>query len=172
MPRSLRSAAALLALVLVTGAGLAACSSDDGSAGATGSLRIVDATVDRPITGETAAVRLVVDNGSSDADTLEAVSTPVARTVSIHRSVTDDRGLSTMEPVDDGLPVAARSKVTFEPGGLHVMLEDLSEPLEAGTTIDLRLTFQRSGVRTTSVEVVPTGTGSDENDTYFHDMEH
>lgn len=168
MSRLTRLALLVAALVALP---LAGCGSSDAPSKAGGRLRVLGATVEVPPNPKVAAVRLVIDNGTDTDDELVAVSTPAAARASVHRSTVDSEGRATMAPVDV-LPIPAGSKVTLAPGGLHVMLEDLTEPLEAGTTIDLRLTFQRSGVRTTSVEVVPTGTGSDENDTYSHDMEH
>lgn len=162
MPHHLRPTAALLALVLAMGAGLAACGSGDGAA-ASGTLAVEDVTVDRPINPAQTAVRLVVDNASATADTLEAVTSPVAADVSVHRSTTDDRGLSSMEAVD-GLAIPARSKVTFEPGGLHVMLEDLTGDLAVGDAVPLTFTFAHAGKVQVSGTVTEPGATLEEHD--------
>ncbi len=59
----------------------------------------------------------------------------------------------TMRPIEGGLTVPAGGEVAFEPGGLHVMLLDLPEPLEEGETFDLTLTEDDGDEITVSVEV-------------------
>lgn len=162
MPRRLRPALALVALVVLAGPGLSACGSGDG-ASASGSLTVVEVSVDRPINPEQTAVRLVVDNASATADVLESVSSPAAGQVSVHRSVTDDRGLSTMERVD-GLGIPARSEVTFEPGGLHLMLEDLTGELAVGDRVPLTFTFAEAGAVSAEGIVTEPGVPAEEHD--------
>lgn len=152
-PRRLRLACALSAVAVV---GLIGCSGDGGPAQATGSLRVIGATVDVPANPVQASVRFIVDNRSDVADELVAVSSPVAGTSDIHRSEIDDRGVASMEPVE-GLAIPPRSKVSFEPGGLHVMLRDLDEPLQAGQAFAVELTFAEAGIRTVEVQVVEPG---------------
>lgn len=153
MPRSLRVATALLALVAVA---LTGCGDDGGPADAAGTLRVLDATVDRPANPAQASLRFVIDNGTATDDELVGVSSPVAGSASVHRSEVDDRGVASMEDVAS-LPIPARSKVTFAPGGLHVMLEALAEPLEVDQTFDVELTFAEAGTRTVQVRVVEPG---------------
>jgi hypothetical protein len=161
MPALRRLSAVLL--VLAVAVSVAGCSRDAGADPDTGTLRVVDATVTEPPTSSVAAVRFVIENGTGSDDTLTGVSSPIG-TVSIHESVTDDKGLSTMRPVAD-LAVPADGKVTFAPGGLHVMVEDPTQPLVAGVTFPLTLTFAKAGAVTTTVKVVAAGTA----DTTEHD---
>jgi copper(I)-binding protein len=49
-------------------------------------------------------------------------------------------GVVTMTPVEE-VPVAAGATVEFRPGGNHIMLVDLAEPLEAGDTFTATLRF-------------------------------
>ncbi|QXC62547.1 copper chaperone PCu(A)C [Aquihabitans sp. G128] len=167
MSRLIRLVLMVSALVVLP---LAGCGSGDGAkAEASGELRVLDATVEVPPNPTTASIRMVVDNGTGTDDELVGVASSVADTVSVHRSETDAKGLATMVPVK-ALKIPARSKVTFEPGGLHVMLEGLSGSLKAGTTIKLKLTFAHAGSRTATVRVVPFG--STTSDSSAHDMEH
>jgi len=176
MHRSSRSALAVLLLVLVA---LAGCSSSDGQASASsgakapdsGQVRIVDATVDVPALPTQAAVRFVVENGTGADDFLTGASSPAAEHVTVHRSTVDAKGLSTMSPVAR-LKIPARSRVTFAPGGLHVMLTGLRHRLVAGQTLTLKLTFAEAGTRTATVEVVkPGAAGSSEDMDMEHDHE-
>ena len=52
----------------------------------------------------------------------------------------------------EGVPIGGGSTVDFEPGGNHVMLIDVAEPLERGQTFTLRLTMTSD--RTIETEVV------------------
>ncbi|CAN5419106.1 copper chaperone PCu(A)C [soil metagenome] len=168
MSRLIRLVLVLTALVALP---LAGCSKGDASADSGGSVRVLDATVEVPPNPSVASVRMVVDNGTGTDDELTGVASPVTEKVSVHRSETDDQGLATMVPVD-ALEIPARSKVTFEPGGLHVMLEGLTSPLEAGTTIELTLTFAHAGTRKATVKVVPFGSTTSGSSGSDHEMEH
>ena len=86
---------------------------------------------------------------SSNADTsLVAVASPVAKVVEIH-SMTHEGGVMKMRAVS-ALPVAAGKPVDLAPGGYHVMLMDLVQPLKEGDKVPLTLTFaDKSGKKTT-----------------------
>jgi len=58
----------------------------------------------------------------------------------------------TMQEIDK-LEIPAGETVKLEPGGYHVMLIDLVEPLEVGQTFDVTLTFEKAGDKTVTVEV-------------------
>lgn len=58
-----------------------------------------------------------------------------------------------MQELTDGLPLTAGDTVTFEPGGYHVMLVDLAEPLEVGDEVELTLDFENADDVTLTVEV-------------------
>ena len=57
-----------------------------------------------------------------------------------------------MSPVSE-IPVAAGGSATLEPGGFHIMLIDLTEPLVVGQKIDLTLTFRNAGEVKVTAEV-------------------
>jgi hypothetical protein len=153
-PRVLLIAAALLAVPL------AGCGAADRAAEASGALRVVGATVDVPANPHQGAVRMVVENDAGRADALTGASSPDADSVSVHRSEVSADGVATMAPVTR-LAIPARSKVTFAPGGLHVMLEGLHRTLAAGDSVRLRLHFAVAGTRTVAVRVVEPGTTPD-----------
>ena len=168
MTPSLRSTLVAVALGTFLLVGAAACGSGDGGNSAaaqgddqpTGSIVVEDATVDWPANPSVAAVRMVVRNGTAKPDTLLSVSSPVAKTATVHRSDTDAEGRATMTPEDE-LAIPARSAVTFEPGGLHVMLTGITEDLQVGDDVDLSLTFEHAGTVTATAEVVEPGTAGD-----------
>lgn len=165
-------AAALGALLLV---GATACGSGDGGKASAQVddpqpkvVHVEDATIDWPANPETAAVRMVIANGTDVDDTLVSVSSPVAERTSIHRTETDDDGNSTMTEQDE-LPVPADSEVTFAPGGLHVMLDGITDDLQVGDEVDLTLQFEHAGTVQATAEVVEPGSvGDDSEGTHDH----
>jgi copper(I)-binding protein len=63
-----------------------------------------------------------------------------------------DMGTMTMRAVES-IEVAAGEDVTLEPGGYHVMLLGLVEPLATGDTFDIDLEFENAGTVTVTAEV-------------------
>jgi copper(I)-binding protein len=168
MTPSPRSTLAALALGVCLLVGATACGSDDGGRAsaqgqvpATGEITVVDAAIDRPLNPATAAVRMVIRNGTGTADTLESVRSSVSEHATIHRSETDGEGRAVMT-TQDALDVPARSSVTFEPGGLHVMLTGIDRPLEVGDEVELTLEFEEAGPVTATADVVELGTAGDD----------
>ena len=94
--------------------------------------------------GTTVAVGyLVITNGGHEADRLQGASSPRAARVEMHESRVEG-GIARMRPVTS-LPIAAGGSLRFAPGGLHLMLVGLREPLAAGERVPLRLVFERAG---------------------------
>ena len=55
------------------------------------------------------------------------------------------------------LEVPAQGSVAFEPGGLHLMLIDLKEPLVAGKGFPLTLVFEEAGEIQVTVRITAGG---------------
>jgi copper(I)-binding protein len=100
-----------------------------------------------------AAVYMTIE--SRQADTLISASSPAARKVEMHTSMTHD-GTMMMHPLER-IELPAGKPFVFHPGGPHFMMIDLNAPLEAGTSFPLTLSFLRAGERTIEVEVLPPG---------------
>jgi copper(I)-binding protein len=104
-----------------------------------------------PPTATVGAVYLSMTNVGSKADRLIAISSPVARAVEMHESRTV-QGMVQMRAVASvDCPPGVTVKV--EPGGLHIMLLDLSRPLTPGLEFPLSLHFRDAGVVTVQVHV-------------------
>lgn len=101
------------------------------------------------------AAYMTLRNTGREADRLVSASTPIARTVELHTHVRDG-DVMRMRPVRD-IAVPAGETVRLRPGGLHVMLIDLTRPLNAGETIPLTLRFEKAGEVTIAVPVRPAG---------------
>ncbi len=91
----------------------------------------------------------------SQPDKLTGASTPAATTTELHESMAD-MGMMKMRPVP-GLSLEPGKKVTLAPGGFHLMMMGLKEPLKAGDTFPLTLRFERAPPLTVTVTVEPVG---------------
>ena len=58
-----------------------------------------------------------------------------------------------MRPLTDGLAIPAGETVKLEPGGHHVMLVGLRQPLTSGQQVELSLRFEKSGERKLPVRI-------------------
>lgn len=94
-------------------------------------------------------------NTGGQPDRLVSASTPIARTVELHTHIRDGEVMR-MRPVAD-IPVPAGQTVRLRPGGLHVMLIGLTEPLRQGATAPLTLRFERAGEATVQLEIQAAG---------------
>jgi len=105
---------------------------------------VVDRAWTRPApAGANDAGYLTITNRGRSADVLLTVATPVAKVASIHESRMVG-AVMTMRPLRF-VAIAAGATVSLHPGGIHLMLEHLNRPLEAGAQVPAILTFARAG---------------------------
>ena len=97
------------------------------------------------------AVYLEIDNRGEEADRLVGAAVARAGHTMIHRSVVED-GIMKMRHVD-AIDIPSGASVRLEPGGLHLMLMEVSSPLEPGERISVTLAFERTGQLVLSVPV-------------------
>jgi periplasmic copper chaperone A len=115
----------------------------------------VQAAWSRPAAqGTTGAGFMTLANPDAKPDALVAVETPMAREVQIHQSSMRG-GIASMAKAAR-VPVPAGGRVTFAPGGYHLMLMGLTKPLKAGDTVPVTLTFA-SGAKVKASFVVGLG---------------
>ena len=91
--------------------------------------------------------------GGAGADRLLSASTPQAKGVELH-TMEMDGNVMRMRPVDS-VAVPAGQTVELKPGGLHVMLMGLAQPLKTGSSFPLTLRFEKTGDVTVQVKVAP-----------------
>jgi periplasmic copper chaperone A len=125
-------------------------------------VRIENAWSRVAMQGGTGVVYLTItDNGPPDR--LMSIAAPVATKAELHESFTE-QGVAKMRGVAT-LPVVPGTPVTLAPGGTHIMLMGLKQPLRAGDSFPVTLGFERSGQVTATVTVQPmrgaASTGSD-----------
>lgn len=94
---------------------------------------------------------MLVRSAPGVRDRLVAVYGDIARTIEIH-NYRRDGGVMRMVRVD-GIPIEPEDTVQLVPGGYHVMLNDLTQPLRDGDRFKLTLVFERAGEMIVDVEV-------------------
>jgi periplasmic copper chaperone A len=145
-------------LSLVAGAALAlgatACSDDPPTVSA--SVQVSGAWArTSPMMVSVGAAYFQITSPVDDRLVAAAVDPSIAAMVEIHETVhsEQDHSTMTMREMTDGLPLPAGDTVSLEPGGYHVMLMELAEPLAVGDTFDLVLTLETAGDVPVTVEV-------------------
>ncbi len=98
----------------------------------------------------------IVDHGVPDR--LLAAATPAADKAELHQTIRNGN-VTEMRPADGGVPVAPDKPATFAPGGYHIMLVGLKQPLHQGQSFPLTLTFEKAGTVQTTVLVRSVGAG-------------
>lgn len=96
-------------------------------------------------------------------DRLVSVNSPVAGTAQIHEMKVED-GMMKMAELKDGLSLPAGQAVSLAPGGNHIMLMALTQPLVPGDQVSLTLNFehaQQIGVRAIVSQPGMAAKGSD-----------
>ncbi len=103
----------------------------------------------------TGIVFFTIENASKDSERLLRASTPVAAGVVLHQ-MAQSGGMMRMRAVPS-LEIGPWARLELGPGGYHLMLIDLKQPLRAGERFPLTLTFERIGTVTTMVTVEEMG---------------
>lgn len=86
------------------------------------------------------AVFMSLENQSGQGQALVGAESNVSEIVELHTHVEED-GMMRMRQIEK-IEVPAGETVTLKPGGLHVMLIGLKQPLDAGDVVDLTLVFE------------------------------
>ena len=105
---------------------------------------------------------------------LVAVQSPIAGVAQVHRMALEG-GVMHMRAVEGSLPLPAGQTVDLTPGGLHLMLMDLKQPVAAGASVPITLTVQapQTGARGQIVIDAPVrALGADTEDAAHGGMTH
>ncbi|MEZ4734925.1 MAG: copper chaperone PCu(A)C [Caldilineaceae bacterium] len=134
--------------------GEASRSTEQGGAAITGSLTVQDAMMRAvPVAGGNGAIYFTLMNSGAEADRLIGVESTVAATADLHESV-QENDILRMEPRPDGFEIPAGSRVDLAPGGKHVMLVNLDQPLREGETITVTLRFAHAAPISVTVPIM------------------
>ena len=129
----------ILKLVLTIALLSSACSAESATQGG---MKVNQAWMRPAAQGANGAVYFVIHNDSSAADELVGVSAEVAQAAEMHESkmTGDVMEMNQLETV----PLGADEEVAFAPGGLHIMLINLTKELKIGDEIDVTLHFSNA----------------------------
>jgi hypothetical protein len=89
------------------------------------------------------AAYMIIRNIGNQPDRLVSAAGDVAAAIELH-TVENNNGVMAMRPVDS-IDVPAGGQVELKPGGYHVMLVGLNQPLAPGDRFALTLQFERAG---------------------------
>ncbi len=142
----------MLVVISVATIFLSACTAEEG-------VTVNNAWVRPTAQGDNGAVYFVLHNHSA-ADELVGASSNVAESVEIHESsMAEGTDVMQMNQVFS-VALDRGSEVAFEPGGLHVMLVNVSRELSVGENVDVTLHFKNHAdipVNVSVAEFEPTG---------------
>ncbi|MER7457955.1 copper chaperone PCu(A)C [Micromonospora sp. NPDC126480] len=177
--RVLRRAALLSAAILAVS--IAGCGSSDDSSTATptasptasasastaaGVLGIRDPWVKAADKGMTAAFGTLVNDGDTDV-TITSASTEVSP-MELHEMTMKD-GKMVMQAKQSGIVIKAKSEHVLQPGGDHLMMMNLKQPVKAGDELTFTLTFADGRTQTFTAVAKPF-TGAQESYAPGHGM--
>lgn len=142
-----------LALPLLAAAGLAltACQPVDTSI----RLEVTDAWC-RPTPNGVDVGACYLTATSSTANRITGAASPRAGSVMLH-TTTAHGDMMKMEEAEGGVAMLKDQPTRFAPGGDHLMLMALPEPLVAGQRVPITLTFERGGDLEIQAVVSETG---------------
>lgn len=99
----------------------------------------------------TGAAYVTIVNSSATSDKLVSISTPVAGRAALHTTIKDG-DIMRMREVQH-IEIGPKARVALQPGGVHIMLTDLKQPLKKGATFPMKLVFEKAGETTVEVAV-------------------
>ncbi|HVJ55803.1 MAG TPA: copper chaperone PCu(A)C [Aliidongia sp.] len=107
-----------------------------------------------PASASNGVIYVTIANHGAD-DQLTGVASTVADKTEMHTTL-DENGVMKMRPLPV-LPVKGGDSAEFKPGGMHIMLIGLKQPLKVGDSFPLTMTFEKAGAVVTTVTVEPNG---------------
>src|ERR1700712_3923921 len=87
---------------------------------------------------------LTIENKGTAPDRLIGGSGDIAGKVEVHEMAMNN-GVMTMRPLDKGLAIEPGKTVKLAPGGYHLMMMDLKNPLKQGDKVPVTLEFEKAG---------------------------
>lgn len=109
-------------------------------------------TMSRPAELPTAGIFMLIIN-DGEADKLVGVKSSVTDKVMMHSMDINDKGVMSMKH-EAFFDIPAKGTLALVPGNNHIMMLDLKEPFNTGTTLPLTLIFEKAGEKTIAVDVV------------------
>ena len=137
-----------VAAVLIASAVLGACTRPSPAR-----IEVQDARAGVSAPGQSqAAAYLTIRNDGGRAERLRSIRVEGVGSATVHESDMSD-GVMRMRPMPE-LDLPSGETVTMAPGGLHIMLMDLKQPLRAGDKLRATLLFRQSPPLRLTIPVV------------------
>jgi copper(I)-binding protein len=99
------------------------------------------------------AAYMNITASADDALVGASVDMSVAAMTQVHETTTAADGSMGMQEIAS-IPMVAGTPLVLESGGFHIMIMELVEPLEVGTSITVTLTFESGATTTVEVPVL------------------
>ena len=113
-------------------------------------------------TNRPGAAYMTIRNTGDEAVTLTKIHTDIAMMPEIHRTSTNDQGVSSMAPAGE-IEIGPGETVALEPGGLHAMLMRLQRPMTEGDRFQLTLAFSDGSEVVVDVPILAVAARGPEN---------
>lgn len=97
-----------------------------------------------------------IENKGTTADKLIGVSGDISGKIEVHE-MSMNNGVMKMRSVDGGLAIDPGKTVKLAPGGYHLMIMDLKNPLKQGDKVPLTLSFEKAGKVAVTLDVQGVG---------------
>jgi copper(I)-binding protein len=105
-----------------------------------------------PSVSSVTAVYMVIENRGDEDDKLIGVDTSASEYSEIHSTIIDENNVASMLKVHSQ-PIPSGESLELKPGGSHIMLRELNNPLKVGEQVEIDLLFEKSGTITIQAEV-------------------
>lgn len=106
-------------------------------------ITIKNAWVRPAIVGQSSAVYFQIVNEGLTSDVLVGAASLIA-TGDLHQTIEKEDGVVGMIPLNR-VDIPAQSEVELTPGGRHIMLFNLTQPLKVGENVSLTVNFEHAG---------------------------
>lgn len=166
-PLAAVAATAALLLALTGCAGTATAEPSATTAPEADSITVEDAWVKTAEEGMSAAFGTIENTGDTDV-VIVGASTAASPMIELHETVEDDSGAMVMRQKEGGFVIPAGDHLHLEPGGNHIMLMGLANPIVAGDEVTFTLEFEDGS----TLEFTAPGKDYEgANETYEGDMD-
>ncbi|MEI2726749.1 MAG: copper chaperone PCu(A)C [Verrucomicrobiota bacterium] len=119
-----------------------------------GKLTVVDVRArPAPLAGGNGAVYMTVLNGLDTPVRLVSAASAAADVVETHETM-EEQGVMKMVMMPDGFEIPAGAALELKPGGKHIMLIGLAQPLNPGDSFEVTINFDNGETMTLTAPVV------------------
>ena len=102
--------------------------------------------------GKTTAAYITLDNSHGPSDVLLSVSTPAASATEIH-TMTMENDIMRMRRMENA-PLPNGEVLSFQPGGMHIMLIGLTSQIQEGDEVVFTFVFEKMGEKTITLKAL------------------